>query len=43
VVDASRVPENSIVKLNIAAPNVNNFFADSTDIKRYVMLAMSVH
>jgi hypothetical protein len=33
VADASHVPENSIVKSNIAARNVNSLFADGTDIK----------
>jgi hypothetical protein len=41
--DASYLPENSIVKFSIAAQNVNKLFADSTDMKKYVMLAMSVY
>ena len=40
--DASHVPENCIAKLNIAARNVNSLFVASTDIKKYVMLVMSV-
>jgi hypothetical protein len=43
VAGASYLPENSIAKLSIAAQNVNSLFADSTDMKEYVMLAMNAH